>query len=63
MITSYDREAELREKFNQFITSKVTGVSEDYYSRLSVEDFEDIKTTLKDIHNIITYKTTNRFID
>jgi hypothetical protein len=51
----YDREAELREKFNQFITSKVTGENEDYYSRLSVEDFEEIKTTLKDIHNIITY--------
>ncbi|MNN86846.1 hypothetical protein D3C81_2043140 [compost metagenome] len=63
MITSYDREAELRERFNQFITSKVTGVNEDYYSQLSVEDFEDIKTTLKDIHNIITYKTTIRFID
>ncbi|KIL39577.1 hypothetical protein SD70_19435 [Gordoniibacillus kamchatkensis] len=60
---SYDREAELREKFNQFITNKVTGVNEDYYSRLSVEDFEEIKTTLKDIHNIITYKTTIRFID
>ncbi len=63
MITSYDREADLREKFNQFISSKVTGVTEDYYSRLSVEDFEEIKTTLKDIHNIITYKTTIRFTD
>lgn len=60
---SYDREAELREKFNQFIANKVTGVNEDYYSRLSVEDFVEIKTTLKDIHNIITYKTTIRFID
>jgi hypothetical protein len=58
----YDREAELREKFNQFITNKVTGVNDDYYSRLSVGDFEEIKTTLKDIHNIITYKTTVRFI-
>ncbi|MDI4648073.1 hypothetical protein [Cohnella hashimotonis] len=63
MIPSYDREADLREKFNQFVSSKVTGVTEDYYSRLSVEDFEEIKTTLKDIHNIITYKTTVRFID
>lgn len=63
MNPSYDREAELKEKFNQFITSKVTGVSEDYYSRLSGKDFEEIKTTLKDIHNIITYKTTVRFID
>lgn len=42
---------------------KVTGIRDDYYSRLTVEDFEDIKTTLKDIHNIITYKTTIRFID
>lgn len=50
-------------KFNQFISSKVTGVIEDYYSRLSVKDFEEIKTTLKDLHNIITYKTTIRFIE
>lgn len=63
MIVSYDREAKLRENFNQFISTKITGVNEDYYSRLSIEDFEEIKTTLKDIHNIITYKTTVRFID
>lgn len=59
----YNREGELREKFNQFISDKITGTTKDYYSQLSVEDFEDIKTTLKDIHNIITYKTTIRFID
>lgn len=63
MTQSYNREAELKERFNHFITDKITGSSEDYYSKLSVEDFEDIKTTLKDIHNIITYKTTVRFID
>ncbi|MFD2332592.1 hypothetical protein ACFSR7_25320 [Cohnella sp. GCM10020058] len=63
MFISYDKEAELKENFNQFIATKVTGVNEDYYSRLSIEDFEEIKTTLKDIHNIITYKTTVRFID
>lgn len=63
MSLPYDREAELKERFNQFIANKITGSNEDYYSRLSVEDFEDIKTTLKDIHNIITYKTTIRFID
>ncbi|BFH61162.1 hypothetical protein J2Z32_001572 [Paenibacillus turicensis] len=63
MSLPYDREAELKERFNQFIANKITGSNEDYYSRMSVEDFEDIKTTLKDIHNIITYKTTIRFID
>ncbi|WP_435924469.1 hypothetical protein [Paenibacillus sp. DYY-L-2] len=63
MSLPYDREAELKERFNQFVANKITGSDEDYYSRLSVEDFEDIKTTLKDIHNIITYKTTIRFID
>lgn len=62
-MTSYNREAELKERFNKFIADKITGIDEDYYSKLSVEDFEDIKTTLKDIHNIITYKTTVRFID
>ncbi len=59
----YNRESELKERFNRFISDKITGTNEDYYSRLSVGDFEDIKTTLKDIHNIITYKTTIRFID
>jgi hypothetical protein len=59
----YNRESELKERFNQFISVKITGSSEDYYSRLTVEDFKDIKTTLKDIHNIITYKTTIRFIE
>lgn len=63
MSLSYDKEAELKERFNQFIANKITGSNEDYYSRLSVEDFEDIKTTLKDIHNIITYKTTVRFLN
>ncbi|NGQ94519.1 hypothetical protein G3578_04910 [Brevibacillus sp. SYP-B805] len=59
----YNRESELKERFNRFIADKITGRIEDYYSRLTVEDFEDIKTTLKDIHNILTYKTTIRFID
>ncbi|WP_289137746.1 hypothetical protein [uncultured Brevibacillus sp.] len=59
----YNRETELKERFNRFIADKITGTAEDYYSRLNVEDFENIKTTLKDIHNIITYKTTIRFID
>ncbi|WP_201317520.1 hypothetical protein [Paenibacillus sp. EPM92] len=59
----YNREAELKDRFNRFIADKITGTPEDHYSRLTVEDFEDIKTTLKDIHNIITYKTTIRFIE
>ncbi|GJM78231.1 hypothetical protein HMSSN139_07270 [Paenibacillus sp. HMSSN-139] len=63
MSQHYNREAELKERFNRFITDKITGITEDYYSRLTVEDFEDIKTTLKDIHNILTYKTTIRFIE
>lgn len=63
MSLPYDKEAELKERFNQFIANKITGSNEDYYSRLSVEDFEDIKTTLKDIHNIITYKATVRFLN
>ncbi|GIP08198.1 hypothetical protein J1TS5_03680 [Paenibacillus macerans] len=63
MSQHYNREAELKKRLNQFIAEKITGITADYYSKLSVEDFEDIKTTLKDIHNIITYKTTIRFID
>ncbi|MFR9710021.1 hypothetical protein ACL02P_24230 [Paenibacillus sp. MB22_1] len=63
MSQHYNREAELKERFNRFIADKITGSNDDYYSRLSVEDFEDIKTALKDIHNILTYKTTIRFIE
>ncbi|WP_080837098.1 hypothetical protein [Cohnella massiliensis] len=63
MSQPYNRETELKERFNRFIADKITGSNDDYYSRLSVEDFEDIKTTLKDIHNILTYKTTIRFLD
>ncbi|WP_028597173.1 hypothetical protein [Paenibacillus pasadenensis] len=63
MSDPYHRESELKERFNRFVTDKITGNSEDYYSKLSIEDFEDIKTTLRDIHNIITYRTTVRFIE
>lgn len=62
MNQKYNREIELKERFNQFITSKVTGDSLDYYSRLSVEDFVDLKTAFKDVNNIITYKTTILFM-
>ncbi|WP_088103026.1 hypothetical protein [Halalkalibacter urbisdiaboli] len=63
MVQKYNREDELKERFNQFISSKVTGENIDYYSKLSIEDFVDIKTALSDINNIITYKTTIRFMD
>lgn len=63
MAQKYNREDELKERFNQFISSKVTGEDKDYFSKLSIEDFVDIKTTLSDINNIITYKTTVRFMD
>ncbi|PEQ84662.1 hypothetical protein CN481_22090 [Bacillus sp. AFS006103] len=60
---NYNRETELKYRFNQFIKSKVTGENKDYYSKLTIEDFVDIKTTLSDINNIITYKTTISFMD
>ncbi|WP_186579769.1 hypothetical protein [Aquibacillus kalidii] len=63
MNKKYNRETELKQRFNEFIKTKVTGENKDYYSKLSVEDFLDIKTTLSDINNIITYKTTIRFMD
>jgi hypothetical protein len=62
MYQKYNREVELKERFNQFVSAKVTGEIKDYYSNLSVEDFVDIKTTLSDINNIITYKTTISFM-
>ncbi|MEC1526060.1 hypothetical protein P9D43_29135, partial [Neobacillus niacini] len=60
---NYNKEAELKNRFNQFIMSKVTGENKDYYSKLTIEDFVDIKNTLSDINNIITYKTTISFMD
>lgn len=57
----YDREHELRQKFNSFIQG-LTGVSMDYYEKLSIEEFESLKGTLKDINNIITYQTTLEFV-
>lgn len=58
---NYDREHELRQKFNSFI-QRLTGVSMDYYEKLSIEEFENLKGTLKDINNIITYQTTLEFV-
>jgi len=63
MVQKYNREDELKERFNQFISSKVTRENKDYYSKLSIEDFVEIKTTLSNINNIITYKTTIRFME
>lgn len=58
----YNKEQELQERFNDFISIKITKESKDYYSNLSIEDFFELKTTLQDINNIITYKTTVNFM-
>lgn len=39
MSKQYDCESELKARFNRFITDKITGSTEDYYSRLTVKDF------------------------
>lgn len=59
----YNKELDLKDKFNNFISLKVTNESKDYYSSLSIEDFFELKTTLQDINNIITYKTTLNFMN
>lgn len=58
----YNKEQELQEKFNDFISKKITNESKDYYSYLNIEEFFELKTTLQDINNIITYKTTVNFM-
>lgn len=58
----YNKELELKERLNDFLF-RVTNIEEDYYSRLAIQDFENLKTALKDIHNIITYRTTITFIE
>ncbi|WP_342472581.1 hypothetical protein MHH70_03670 [Metasolibacillus sp. FSL H7-0170] len=35
----YNKEQKLQEKFNDFISTKITNESRDYYSELSIEDF------------------------
>jgi hypothetical protein len=58
----YNKELELKERLNKFLC-RFTNKEEDYYSMLAIQDFENLKTALKDIHNIITYRTTIKFIE
>jgi hypothetical protein len=59
---TYNRENELKERFNAFV-NKITGKQDNYYAKLSFNDFLDLKLTFQNINSIITYKTTLNFID
>lgn len=54
----------LQESFNGFINEVVGNQNEeDYYSRLSVNDFVQLKKTLSQINNIITLQVTLAFVE
>lgn len=50
----YDREKELRQKFNSFIQG-LTGISMDYYAKLSIEEFERYAERYQQYHHLSNY--------
>lgn len=51
------------ENFNEFWNNTLGTDDEDYFNRLKINDFVRLKTALKDIHNLITLKTTLLFLE
>ena len=58
-----NREEKLKLEFNEFLSSKLLLVSEDYYNRLNTESFIELKALLSNINNIITLRLTLNFIE
>ena len=61
MSKNVDRESNLAEKFNK--ASCEIFKSEKKYENLKISDFIELKNVLSNIHNIITMKVTQAFID
>ena len=57
------REEKLKGDFNTFWNNSFSTTKEDYYSKLSLSSFLQLKKALSCINNIITLKTTLSFID
>jgi len=51
------RQQDLGRKLNNHLT-KLTGQSDDYYSKLSQEDLAELKSVLSDINNVFTLRLT-----
>ena len=53
----FHRGEALKSEFNTFWTS-IIGESDDYFSRMTNNDFDMLKTALSNVNNIITYNST-----
>lgn len=62
MMEQFDRNEYLKEKFNNYWSS-ILKENKDYYSIMTDESLDLLKLTLSNINNIITFKTTLKFID
>jgi hypothetical protein len=57
MTTLYSRSLHLQNRLNKHLT-KLTGVEDDYYTKLSQANLIELKSVLSDIHNVLTLKLT-----
>lgn len=60
---NYNREQILKDHFNNFLREKIFLPERDYFSKLSLEDFLELKSVLKEINDIITLKLTLKFVN
>lgn len=60
-MTNYNRDYQLKERLNAFLTVKLGLPQHDYYGNLSASDFLELKSALSDIHNTITLKVAHAF--
>ena len=58
-----NREESLKCRFNGFWNKKLGTSGQDYYSRMQIADLIDLKVAVSEINNIITLRTTFRFIE
>ena len=59
-MSEYQRTIDLSGKLNKFLT-ELTGVEEDYYSKLTPTQLVGLKAALANINNVLTLKTTMAF--
>lgn len=53
----------MKNDFDSFVINSLQLAQGDYYSKMSISDFIELKRTISCINNIITLKTTLAFID
>ncbi|WNF21312.1 hypothetical protein [Mesobacillus jeotgali] len=58
----YNREVLLKDSFNNF-WCRIANSDVDLYSNLTDKDFIELKVAIKNINDILTYKTTIKFFD